>query len=87
MPDAFHNSSTILGVKEEEIVVGRILLGHGLDDLLGQHSANDGAHWTQLPVHHAGGGQGKVCREFVPQNKVCLNIETKCIFIDTKETT
>lgn len=48
MSDTFNNTSAIQGGEEEEVVVGWILLGHSLDDLLGQYSSYDGTHRAQL---------------------------------------
>lgn len=52
MSNAFHHSSTIQRREEKEIVVWKVLLGDCLYDILCQHTAHNGTHWTQLPKHN-----------------------------------
>ena len=41
-------STGLNGVVEEVVVVGGVLVGDGLDDLLSHHPSDHGTHWTQL---------------------------------------
>ena len=46
--NSLHHTTALLGVVEEVVVVWSIFVADGLDDLLRQHAANDGADWAEL---------------------------------------
>ena len=46
--DGLHYTTALLGVVEEVVVVWSVLVADGLDDLLRQDAAYDGADWAEL---------------------------------------